>query len=273
MASAVRAAGYRLLTPLDRAARSMRGALIPPAHLRVYYYRVLNPAAYERACQTARAELIAHGLQPEHRLLDVGCGVGNLALGIADYLRGTYEGIDIHGEAIAWCREAITPRHPRFRFHHADLASAAYNPRGSADPGTFAFPFPDRDFDFVFLGSVFTHMLPDDVAHYVSEIARVLRPGGTCVASCFLLNDETRAPVEAGRSFVTFPVRHESGLCRLHDATKPEAAVALEESFLHTAYGAASLEICGVRRGQWWNGRMDDQDIVTALAPTSPFVG
>jgi SAM-dependent methyltransferase len=264
MAGAVKAAGYRLLTPLDRLARSRSGALLPPAHLRVYYYRVLDPAAFERACRTARAELISHGLQPHHRLLDVGCGVGNLAVGIFDYLRGSYEGIDIHGEAIAWCRAAITPRDPRFRFHHANLASDAYNPRGDAAAATFTFPFPDRDFDFVFLGSVFTHMLPDDVAHYLREIARVLRPGGTCVASCFLLNDETRGPVEAGRSFMTFPVRHPSGLCRLHDATRPEAAVALEEAFVRTAYDAADLHIRAIRRGQWWSGRLDDQDVISA---------
>ena len=81
--------------------------------------------------------------------------------------------------------------------------------------------------------------------------------------------------MEAGRSFMTFPVGHESGLLPYpwHDATRPEAAVALEETFMRTAYGAASLEIRAIRRGQWWSGLMDDQDIVTALARTSPFVG
>jgi hypothetical protein len=33
----------------------------------------------------------------------------------------------------------------------------------------------------------------------------VLAPGGTCAASFFLLNDERRQEVEAGRSFMPFP--------------------------------------------------------------------
>jgi SAM-dependent methyltransferase len=227
----------------------------------------LNPIAFTRACETARTELISHGLRPEHRILDVGSGVGNLALGLAAYLRGGYEGIDIHPAAVAWCQTAISPRHPTFRFHHADLASDAYNPRGSIPATTYRFPFGDCDFDFVFLGSVFTHMLPDAVEHYLREIARVLRPGGVCVASYFLLNDNTRGAVEAGRSFMAFPAVHDSRLCRLHDTAKPEAAVALEEAFVRRAYEQVGLDIDNIRRGLWSSGRLDDQDVVRARTP------
>src|SRR4029079_302816 len=117
------------------------------------------------------------------------------------------------------CRRAITPRNARFRFHHADIAGGAYNPSGRLTAGTYRFPFDDRSFDFVFLGSVFTHMLPEDVAHYLREIARVLAPGGTCAASFFLLADERRGDVEAGRSFLAFPFPVASG--RLHDRRRP----------------------------------------------------
>jgi hypothetical protein len=34
-------------------------------------------------------------------------------------------------------------------------------------------------------------MLPDAVEQYLREISRLLAPGGVCVASYFLLNDET----------------------------------------------------------------------------------
>jgi len=242
--------------------------LLPPAHLRIYYYRTANPEAFVDACNASR-ELTSRGLRPEHRLLDIGSGIGNLALGLVGYLTGGYDGIEIHPEAVAWCQRAITPLHPGFRFHHADLSSVAYNPHGRTAPSAYRFPFADRSFDFIFLGSVFTHMLPDAVEHYVQEIARLLAPGGVCVASYFLLNDETRAGADAGTSFMSFDVRDPSGLCRLHDAAVPEAAIALEESFVRRIHEQAGLQVGDIRRGQWWSGKSDDQDVLTAR-PTVP---
>ena len=265
VASRLRDIGYRVVTFADRIAHWRSDALLPPAHLRAYYYRTLKPRAFVRACEVVRAELVSHGLQPEHRLLDIGSGIGNLAIGLLGYLRGGYDGIEIHPEAVAWCQRAITTRHPTFRFHHADIANEAYNATGRTLASSYRFPFPDQQFDFIFLGSVFTHVLPDGVEQYVREISRVLRPGGTCVASYFLLNDESRIGVNAGRSFMSFPFEHESGLCLLHDAAKREAAVALEEAFVRNIYERTHLLIRDVRRGHWWSGLADDQDVVTAV--------
>lgn len=257
---------YRLTTPLDRIVRWNNQALLPPAHLRIYYYRTWSPEAFARACDGARNELTSRGLEPGHRVLDIGCGIGNLALGLVDYLKSGYDGMDVHAEAVAWCQQAITSRYPAFRFHRADLASGAYNPEGGGRAASYRFPFADRSFDVIFLGSVFTHMLPDDVESYVREISRLLVPGGMCVASYFLLNDETRRGVDAGHSFLSFGATHPSGLCRLHDATKPEAAVALEESFVRSIHDEARLQIRDVRRGGWWNGTRHDQDVLTAVS-------
>ena len=241
VAGRLRRAAYRVATPIDRIIRWKSAALLPPAHLRLYYYRSWSPAVFARACEI-RTELIDRGLRSEHRVLDIGCGIGNLAIGLRDYLQGGYDGIDIHPEAVSWCQRAITPRYPAFRFHRADVASRAYNPEGRVAASAYRFPFPDRAFDFIFVASVFTHMMPDEVEHYVHEISRMLAPGGTCVASFFLLNDETLAGVEAGRSFMSFGVDHPSGVCRLHDAFVPEAAVAFEEQFraAHPPTGRAS---------------------------------
>ena len=265
LASRARNAAYRMVTPVERIVRWRSGALLPPAHLRAYYYRTLNPAAFTHACERARTELTIHGLRPEHRVLDIGSGIGNLAISLVGYLTGGYDGVEIHAEAVAWCQRAITPGHPHFRFHRADLASRAYNPRGLVPPSAYRFPFPDHSFDFIFLASVFTHMLPDSVEHYLHEISRLLAPDGVCVASYFLLNDETRAGVDSGDSFISFGVQHPSGLCRLHDAAIPEAAVAFEETFVQRIHRQVDLRIRDMRRGNWWTGKADDQDVLAVV--------
>ena len=261
----MRDALYRLATPVEKVLHWSDDVLLPPAHLRIYYYRTWNPQAFTRAGENARAELMSRGLRPEHRVLDIGSGIGNLASSLIGYLRGGYDGIEIHPEAIAWCQKAITPRYPGFRFHRADLASIAYNPNGSASASTYRFPFPNHRFDFILLGSVFTHMLPDGVEQYVREISRLLAPGGVCVASFFLLNQETRAGVNSGRSFMSFEFEHASGVCRLHDPKKPEAAVAFDEAFVRRVHEDAGLRIQDVRRGKWWSGEAHDQDVLTVV--------
>ncbi len=265
LAGRARTAAYRLATPIDRILRYRHPALLPPAHLRIYYYGTWNPDTFVRHSENARTELLSRGLRPEHRVLDIGSGIGNLAIALTGYLTGGYNGLEIHPEAVAWCQRTITPRHPAFRFHRADVASRAYNPRGTVSASAYRFPFPDNSFDFVLVGSVFTHMLPDAVERYVHEISRVLAPGGVSVESFFLLNEETRAGVEAGRSFMAFPIELSSGLGRLHDATVPEAAVALDEGYVRRVHAQANLPIRDVRRGHWWSGERHDQDIVTVV--------
>ena len=255
---------YRLASIAESVAG--KDPLLPPAHLRVHYYRTWNRQRFIRACEDVKIELMSRGLRPEHRVLDVGSGIGNLALALIDYLRGGYDGIEIHPEAVAWCRRNITPHHPTFRFHRADLESRAYNPDGASSASSYRFPFPDHQFDFIFLGSVFTHMLPEDVEQYLREISRLLAPGGTCVASYFLVNDESRAGIDAHHSFMSFDVKHPSGVCLLHDAAVPESAVAFEETFVRAAHERAGLRIADIRLGRWWSGVAHDQDVATAVS-------
>lgn len=268
LAGFVRRGVNRAATVVDPFVHSNRDGLLPPAHLRIDYYRTWDPGAFDRAGEQARVELVSRGLRPEHRVLDVGSGIGNLALALTGYLHGGFDGIEIHPEAVKWCQKTITPRFPSFRFHRADLSSRAYNPGGALPANQFRFPFADRSFDYILLASVFTHMLPADVESYVQEIARVLAPGGRCVCSFFLLNDETRAGVEEHRSFMSFDVAHASGVCRLHSAEVPEAAVAHEEAFVRRIYHENGLLISDVRRGGWWSGHSDDQDVLTVQRAT-----
>nr|MDQ2868193.1 class I SAM-dependent methyltransferase [Verrucomicrobiota bacterium] len=177
--------------------------------------------------------------QPIAKVLDVGSGSGRLAVPLTEYLNGagSYDGFDISEESVAWCRENITTRFPRFLFQWADIHNGSYNPSGNVRSLEFRFPYPDATFDFVFLTSVFTHMLPAEVEHYLAEIARVLKPGGRCLITYFLLNEESTELIELKKGVLNF--EHEGAGYRTTRADQPESAVAYPEAFIFQLYERA----------------------------------
>jgi len=207
------------------------------------------------------------GLRPEHRVLDVGCGVGRMAVPLTRYLGdgGSYEGFDIVPEAIAWCTANITARHPNFRFQLAEIHNSRYSPDVTLQARDYRFPYRKRSFDFVFLTSIFTHMLPEDVVHYVGEIARVLKPGGKLLATFYLLNEESLRLQDNGTS--RFQFRHALGPCRVSRADVPEAVVAYDEAFVLELLDRVGLELEPPIRYGSWPGReafLSGQDVVAA---------
>lgn len=207
------------------------------------------------------------GLQPDEKVLDVGSGIGRMAVPLTRYLAdpGGYEGFDIDAREIEWCRRHITLRHPNFRFKAADIYSKRYNPRGAHTDAEYIFPYPDESFDFLFMTSVFTHILQPGMENYLSEVARVLRRNGRCLITYFLLNEESGSLMRAGRSSLDF--KYSLGVCSLADESVPESAVAYDEKFVRNAYSANGLSIADpVRYGCWCERPMpfDYQDIVVA---------
>jgi len=207
------------------------------------------------------------GLERHHRVLDVGCGIGRMAVPLTRYLAPstTYDGFDIVPHGIDWCRQEISPRFPNFRFQLVDVRNASYYPQGRQEAARYTFPYADRSFDFVFLTSVFTHMGPAEVESYVREIARVLKPDGRTFMTFFLLNPESVNMIGAGRSSLDF--RHEIGACRTIDRDVPERAIAHPESRVREILAASRLEVVEPLRYGVWCGRrgpMSYQDVVVA---------
>jgi SAM-dependent methyltransferase len=206
------------------------------------------------------------GLQPDERMLDVGSGIGRKTIPLTRYLNGraTYEGIDVTAAGVEWCRNKITPRFPNFRFQQIDVRNHLYNPTGKYEPSEYRFPFPDNSFTFVMLGSVFTHMLPGDVAHYLSEIHRVMAPG-RCLISYFLLNEESQRLVAAGASTLDFKSVDEKYASI--SLEMPEYAIALEEGFVTSLYHELGMEIVRVDYGSWCGREkfLSYQDLVLAV--------
>jgi len=190
------------------------------------------------------------GLQPHEQVLDVGSGIGRVAVPLTQYLNreGSYEGIDIVRKGVDWCRRKISKDHPNFRFTHIDLKNDLYNLSTEQEAKGFVFPYVDARFDVVFLFSVFTHMMPDDTANYLHQIARVLKPGGRCLATFFILTDDSKADMMRykGLQFV-----HQKGHYALLDPSVKEANVAFEQDWLHKQVSLAGLQIERNFLGYW----------------------
>lgn len=207
------------------------------------------------------------GLKPGDSVLDVGCGLGRIAAPLMKYLTGRYEGFDIDARAVGWCTENITPRAPNFRFRAAQVHNNRYNPEGKAAAETFTFPYEDESFDVAFLASVFTHLLTKPVANYVKELRRVLKPGGRCVASYFLLNEGSERAIAAKTVPANRRFRIRMDGCRVQRAAVPESAVAHYEATIRALYEENGLRIFDIRYGRWW-GHLDapnGQDVVFAV--------
>ena len=210
------------------------------------------------------------GLRKTDRVLDVGSGIGRVAIPLTRYLQppATYDGFDVVRGGVRWCRRHITPRHPNFRFHLVDVRSTEYRDRG-ADASRFRFPFDDASFDFVIATSLFTHLLFGETRQYLRESHRVLAPGGRLFATFFLLDDFARAALPSREPRFRFP--YADGVLRYHDAGNPAAGVAIEESAALDLIREAGFDAYEIRHGHWCGrpGAVSFQDVVvcTKAAP------
>jgi SAM-dependent methyltransferase len=214
-------------------------------------------------------------LEPQERVLDLGCGIGQKARVLKDWLNanGSYEGLDIVPTGIEWCRAAYAEI-PNFRFTLEDrLHSSHYNPSGQVHARDYTLPYKDEDFDMVFLASVFTHLLPDEFARYISEISRVLKPNGRCVASAFLMNASTKEQVRENKAHIPF-VEIDNRYW-VWDRENPSKAVGLSEFFCRSTMRANRLIPCEISYG-FWSGQPDllraYQDCIIAVKAPSEAI-
>jgi SAM-dependent methyltransferase len=147
-------------------------SLIPPALLR---FRVGETTSLSRflAVGEGTAKSIESALESLGRsfgdfqsILDFGCGCGRTLIWFAKRFPGkTLHGTDVDSASIEWCRAHL----PAGRF----FVNTMLPPIG----------YPDACFDLVYAISVFTHLSEDHQRRWISELHRVIKPGGVLLAS------------------------------------------------------------------------------------------
>ncbi len=103
-----------------------------------------------------RSFVLSH-LTPADRVLDLGCGAGDLTADLAR-AAASVVGVDVAETALRRARV----RHPEISFLRAEIDGEL--------------PLPDNAFDVVWSSEVIEHVA--DTARWMSEVRRVLHPGG-----------------------------------------------------------------------------------------------
>jgi ubiquinone/menaquinone biosynthesis C-methylase UbiE len=201
-------------------------------------------------------------------VLDVGSGIGLKTWPLISYLSasGRYEGVDIVAKGVNWCAEHYTPQYPNFHFQLIDVYNQWYNPEGSRKASEYTFSFPDSEFDFLVMNSVFTHMLAAEVENYLNEVSRMLRVGGRCFISFFLLNPESLQLIANGKS--TVDLKYDFAPARAMSHECPEAAIGFAEPYVKALFEKCGLKIKDPVKYGSWCGRADYlsyQDLIVAV--------
>jgi len=123
-------------------------------------------------------------------ILDFGCGCGRVLRHWHSLSHTRVCGVDYNPLLVEWCK--------------GNLPFAEARTNQLSPP----LPYGDSQFDLVYALSVFTHLTEDLQSSWVSELSRVVKPGGYLVISTHgerymhRLNEQEKAQFESGRLVV-----------------------------------------------------------------------
>ena len=190
-----------------RAAEKQRGRPVPPGRLihlvanteDVSWF--LDTGALAARCIHEVLAKNGQAIEDCGAILDFGCGVGRVIRQWADLPNSTLHGTDYNPKLVAWCRANL----PFARFGVNSLD----RPFGAAA----------GSYDFAYCLSVFTHLAEPLQRFWMTELSRVLRPGGLLLITTHgdhylpMLTPDEQAQYRAGHAVVQKAQREGSNDC------------------------------------------------------------
>jgi SAM-dependent methyltransferase len=137
-------------------------------------------------------------------ILDYGCGVGRLALGLLKErpdLR--YVGVDIVPKFIEFGQNNITPLNSNFTFHLVNDNNPLYKKyqKGNFNQAKLQDGIFQNKFDFVFALSLFTHLPLSDANKIMSKVASVMHDESVFMMSAFVIDNKAKKSIKNENSF------------------------------------------------------------------------
>ena len=141
----------------------------------------------------------------ETRLLDFGCGIGRVALGVLRHMPGRVQvtGFDIVPRLVDFCNAEIASHYDNVNFelvadqnaHYERYKSEAVARSRDELLGRYA-----SSFDAAYAFSVFTHVDAGDFVDHLRFLSALVKPGGRVMFTAFALSAFARQQIEAGRT-------------------------------------------------------------------------
>jgi SAM-dependent methyltransferase len=195
------------LRTADSEPKRSEGLPLPPPHLRTLAAGTANTHWFlesgRASAETIRDAVRRHGgdLDSGARMLDFGCGCGRILRHWQHLAKVEIHASEPDGRLAEWCA--------------GNLPFVSVS-RSSALP---ALPYEPDTFDLVYAISVFTHLTEREQLLWITELARIIRPGGLLLLTVHgdrylnRLTREERKSYEEGRLVIRHASASGTNLC------------------------------------------------------------
>lgn len=245
---------FKVVDPIDYLFRVRSGLpMLPPYSIRIRSLGTVKQFGGKRFHQFGRLLadiLIKYASLNRHSIvLEIGCGCGRTCFALSKILDdGNYHGMDIEKTSLKSCQNNPIFIDKKFHFDYLNVQNDLYNTDGKYRADSYSFPFDQNEFDVIFLVSVFTHMLTDDVKNYIAEISRMLKPNGVCMITTYLMDHGTNS------NGLCFPYSDKEHFFYKQDM--PEVTIGYYLDFFTTQFALHGLkQVHDTLWGNWRNNQ------------------
>jgi ubiquinone/menaquinone biosynthesis C-methylase UbiE len=177
----------------------------PPSEVdaRVQIVTYEDKERFERTGEEER-QRVAPFITPTSTVLDLGCGIGRVAFYVAPLCR-TLWAVDVSPEMLHFARQRLAD-FPNVRFAFCSNTKVP--------------DVPDKSVDFVYSIIVLQHLEREDAFLLMTEVVRMLRPGGKALFTWPNLQDEYY--LNSFLSYATTGAVHNPSRARMYTMTELE---------------------------------------------------